>query len=45
MQLRTGTTTVTIPIPERRELRTGTRRAIIRQSGPPRVLFEEQFTV
>jgi hypothetical protein len=42
MQLRTYTTTVTSPIPERKELRTGTLRSIIRQSGLPRFLFEEK---
>jgi len=41
MQLRIDAATVTIPIPERKELRTGTLRSIIRQSGLPRFLFEE----
>ncbi len=32
--------TTTIPVPDHRELRTGTLRSIIRQSGLPRSLFE-----
>jgi predicted RNA binding protein YcfA (HicA-like mRNA interferase family) len=32
--------TITVPVPTHRELRSGTLRAIIRQSGLPRTLFE-----
>ena len=32
--------TVTIPVPDHRELRAGTLRAIVRQSGLPRSEFE-----
>lgn len=32
--------TITIPVPDHRELRTGTLLSIIRQSGLPRLLFE-----
>ncbi|MDE2782198.1 MAG: type II toxin-antitoxin system HicA family toxin [Gemmatimonadota bacterium] len=32
--------TVTVPVPDHRELRTGTLRSIIRQSGLPRSEFE-----
>ena len=41
MQLRLPETTVTVPVPDHRELRHGTLVAIIRQSGLPRALFEE----
>ena len=34
--------TVTVPVPDHRELRTGTLMAIIRQSGVPRSEFEER---
>ena len=40
MQRRTSTTTTTVPVPDHRELRTGTLQSIIRQSGLPRALFE-----
>lgn len=40
MQLRTATGTVTVPVPNHPELRQGTLRSIIRQSGLPRTLFE-----
>ena len=40
MQQRTEDSTVTVPIPMHDELRTGTLRSIIRQSGLPRSLFE-----
>ncbi len=33
-------TTVTVPVPEHKELRTGTLMSIIRQSGLPRSEFE-----
>lgn len=42
MQRRTAGTTVTVPVPDHRELRTGTLLSIIRQSGLPRSLFEER---
>jgi len=32
--------TITVPIPDHPELRTGTLASIIRQSGLPRTLFE-----
>ena len=32
--------TITVPVPDHRELRMGTLMSIIRQSGLPRVLFE-----
>jgi predicted RNA binding protein YcfA (HicA-like mRNA interferase family) len=38
---RTGTDeTTTVPVPDHRELRIGTLRSIIRQSGVPRAAFE-----
>ena len=40
MQRRLNNTTITIPIPLHRELCTGTLRAIIRQSGLAREIFE-----
>lgn len=40
MQRRVGDSTVTVPVPDHRELRRGTLLAIIRQSGLPRTLFE-----
>ena len=40
MQLEAGETTVTVPVPNHSELRTGTLRSIIRQCGLPRELFE-----
>ena len=42
IQLRRAGATTTVPVPLHRELRAGTLRAIIRQSGLPRALFEEQ---
>jgi predicted RNA binding protein YcfA (HicA-like mRNA interferase family) len=41
MQLRSPDTTITVPVPDHRELRVGTLLSIIRQSGLPRALFEE----
>ena len=41
MQKRSEGTTVTVPVPDHPELRTGTLQSIIRQSGLPRSLFEE----
>jgi predicted RNA binding protein YcfA (HicA-like mRNA interferase family) len=40
MQRRTGGTTLTVPVPDHRELRTGTLLSIVRQSGVPRADFE-----
>jgi len=40
MQKREADTTVTVPVPDHDELRTGTLLGIIRQSGLPRSLFE-----
>lgn len=40
MQQRTEDSTITVPIPNYDELRAGTLRSIIRQSGLPRALFE-----
>jgi predicted RNA binding protein YcfA (HicA-like mRNA interferase family) len=40
MQRQFGGTTVTVPVPDHAELRTGTLLSIIRQSGLPRGEFE-----
>jgi len=40
MQMRVGDSTITIPVPDHDELKTGTLLGIIRQSGLPRTLFE-----
>ncbi len=40
MQRREEDGTITVPVPDHKELRIGTLRAIIRQSGVPRVEFE-----
>jgi predicted RNA binding protein YcfA (HicA-like mRNA interferase family) len=40
MQRRTTDSTITVPVPDHREVRIGTLQAIIRQSGAPRALFE-----
>ncbi len=40
MQRRTVGSTVTVPVPDHREIRIGTLQSIIRQSGAPRALFE-----
>jgi predicted RNA binding protein YcfA (HicA-like mRNA interferase family) len=40
MQKKLPTTTITVPVPDHSTLRTGTLRAIIRQSGIPRTEFE-----
>jgi hypothetical protein len=40
MQRRLGDSTLTLPVPDHRELRPGTLAAIIRQSRLPRALFE-----
>ncbi|RLB33624.1 MAG: hypothetical protein DRH12_18175, partial [Deltaproteobacteria bacterium] len=40
MQKRTGNSTITVPIPNHKELKKGTLRSIIRQSGAPKEEFE-----
>ena len=40
MQKRSGNTTTTVPVPDHKELKTGTLTSIIRQSGLARSLFE-----
>ena len=40
MQKAEGVETVTVPVPDHRELRTGTLLSIIRQSGVPRSEFK-----
>ena len=40
MQQRATESTVTVPVPIHDELKTGTLRSIVRQSGLPRMLFE-----
>ena len=40
MQMAIGGSTITVPVPNHRELRTGTLKAIIRRSGLPRAQFE-----
>lgn len=40
MQKQQGNSTITIPIPDHDEIKTGTLTGIIRQSGLPRSLFE-----
>jgi predicted RNA binding protein YcfA (HicA-like mRNA interferase family) len=40
MQKRQGNSTITVPVPDHAELKTGTLLGIIRQSGLPRSLFE-----
>ena len=40
MQKRVGNSTITIPVPDHDELRTGTLLGIVRQSELPRSLFE-----
>ena len=40
MQKRTGNSTITVPVPNHRELAPGTLSAIIRQSQLPRLAFE-----
>lgn len=40
MQLQTEDSTISVPVPNYDELKTGTLRSIIRQSGLPRALFE-----
>jgi len=40
MQKRVGGSTITVPVPDHAQLRTGTLLSIIRQSGLSRTLFE-----
>jgi predicted RNA binding protein YcfA (HicA-like mRNA interferase family) len=40
MQKKTSESTVTVPVPDHNELRTGTLMSIIRQSGLPRYEFK-----
>ena len=40
MQKRLGDSTVTVPVPDHKEIRIGTLASIIRQSGLPRSEFE-----
>jgi predicted RNA binding protein YcfA (HicA-like mRNA interferase family) len=40
MQKRRGNSTITVPVPDHDELKTGTLASIIRQSGLPRSIFE-----
>ncbi|MBI4585861.1 MAG: type II toxin-antitoxin system HicA family toxin [Planctomycetes bacterium] len=40
MQRRSGNSTITVPVPDYKEIRHGTLQSIIRQSGLPRHLFE-----
>jgi predicted RNA binding protein YcfA (HicA-like mRNA interferase family) len=40
MQRVIGESTVTVPVPNHKELRIGTLKSIIRQSGLPKTLFE-----
>jgi predicted RNA binding protein YcfA (HicA-like mRNA interferase family) len=41
MQKQTTTSTITVPVPDHKELRIGTLHSIIRQSQLPRELFEK----
>jgi len=40
MQKKDSISTITVPVPDHKELRRGTLRSIIRQSGVPRTFFE-----
>ncbi len=42
MQKIENNTTITVPVPDHSELKTGTLSGIIRQSGLPRSLFEAE---
>ena len=42
MQRRLENSTITVPVPDHSELRSSTLQSIIRQSGLPRGLFEEE---
>lgn len=41
MQMRLPDTTITVPVPDHKELRPGTLASVIRQSRLPRSVFEE----
>jgi predicted RNA binding protein YcfA (HicA-like mRNA interferase family) len=41
MQRRVDETTITVPVPDHPELKTGTLRSILRQSNLPRTEFEQ----
>jgi predicted RNA binding protein YcfA (HicA-like mRNA interferase family) len=43
MQKRSGNTTTTVPVPNHAEIKVGTLTSIIRQSGVPRNLFEDDL--
>jgi predicted RNA binding protein YcfA (HicA-like mRNA interferase family) len=40
MQLKTKDSTITVPVPNHKEIKTGTLKSIIRQSGIPAIEFE-----
>jgi predicted RNA binding protein YcfA (HicA-like mRNA interferase family) len=40
MQKRTVSSTITVPVPDHREIKTGTLMSIIRQTGLPKTVFE-----
>jgi predicted RNA binding protein YcfA (HicA-like mRNA interferase family) len=40
MQLKTMNSTITVPVPDHKEIRIGTLQSIIRQTGLPKQLFE-----
>ena len=42
MQRRSGETTITVPVPDHKEVRIGTLLSIIRQSEVPRAEFETE---
>ncbi len=42
LQKKDGDTTITVPVPDHKELRIGTLLGIIKQSGLPRSLFEAE---
>jgi len=42
MQKRTSDSTITVPVPDHKELRIGTLQSIVRQCQLPRELFEVQ---
>jgi predicted RNA binding protein YcfA (HicA-like mRNA interferase family) len=42
MQRRTANSTVTVPVPDHKEIKPGTLASIIRQSGLPRSAFESE---
>lgn len=39
MQKKTGTSTITVPVPDHKEIRIGTLQSIIRQSNLPKDIF------